>query len=47
MTIGCPDPSPRKVEWYARGESGFWPADRSALLGISTAELAEQIDWPR
>jgi Uma2 family endonuclease len=40
------DPDARTVEWFARGVGGFEPADRSALLGITTADLATRIDWP-
>jgi Uma2 family endonuclease len=45
--VAIVDPNTRKVEWYTRGDSGFWPADGSPLLGISAAELTRKIDWPR
>jgi hypothetical protein len=35
------------VEWLTRGADGFTPADGSALLGITTDELASAIEWPR
>lgn len=41
------DPNARTVEWYAREESGFRPADGSRLLDISAAELTKEIDWPQ
>jgi Uma2 family endonuclease len=40
------DPGPRSVEWYARATDDFEPVDRSAILGIASAELDEAIDWP-
>jgi hypothetical protein len=40
------DPVQRTVEWFVRGPDAFRPADRSALLGISAAELTTAIDWP-
>ncbi len=40
------DPDDRTVEWFVRGADGFQPADRSALLGITAADLAGAIDWP-
>jgi Uma2 family endonuclease len=40
------DPDQRTVEWLARGRDGFEPADGSAVLGITSAELDERIDWP-
>lgn len=35
----------RTVEWFTRGTAGFTPADRSALLGLTSAELHVAIDW--
>ncbi len=40
------DPDGRTAEWFARGRDSFEPVDGSALLGITSAELAETIDWP-
>jgi Uma2 family endonuclease len=34
------------VEWFERGPDAFRPADASALLGITSAELAAAVDWP-
>jgi len=39
------DPDARTVEWFGRGVDAFEPADGSALLGITSSELAERIDW--
>ncbi len=40
------DPETRTVEWFARGGDAFEPADGSAILAISSVELATAIDWP-
>lgn len=40
------DPLERTVEWFVRGDGGFVPADRSALLDVSTAGLIAEIEWP-
>jgi Uma2 family endonuclease len=40
------DPKPRSVEWYTRGADGFVPADGSAILGLTSAELDAALDWP-
>lgn len=40
------DPRQRTVEWFERGADGFRTADGGTLLGITSAELAAQIDWP-
>jgi Uma2 family endonuclease len=40
------DPDARGVEWLTRGATAFEPTDRSALLGITTADLTTRIDWP-
>lgn len=45
--VGIIDPNLRTVEWYVRGDGGFAPAGGSQLLGISAAELVEQVDWPQ
>jgi Uma2 family endonuclease len=39
------DPDARSVEWLARGLDGFEAADRSTMLDISAADLADAIDW--
>jgi Uma2 family endonuclease len=40
------DPDARAVDWFGRGRDAFEAADRSTLLGITSTELAAQIDWP-
>jgi hypothetical protein len=40
------DPAARTAEWFARGPDGFRPAAGSRLLGITSIDLAEAIDWP-
>jgi Uma2 family endonuclease len=40
------DAEARSVEWFRRSDSGFELTDRSELLGVSGAELADAIDWP-
>lgn len=40
------DPLERTVEWYARGADAFVATDGSALLGVSAAALAAEIEWP-
>ncbi len=40
------DPLRRSVEWYQRTEDGFDRAGSSALLSVTEAELAAEIDWP-
>lgn len=40
------DPAEHLVAWFHRGSEDFQPAAHSALLGISAADLAAQIDWP-
>ncbi len=40
------DPDARTVEWFVRGPDAVEPTDGSALLGITSAVLAETIDWP-
>ena len=41
------DPETRRVTWLARDGSGYHEADGSTLLGITTADLASQLDWPQ
>jgi len=40
------DPVARSVEWFVRGPDAFEPADGSAVLGITSRELDEALDWP-
>jgi len=40
------DPLRRSVEWYQRSEDGFDRAGTSALLSVTEAILASEIDWP-
>ncbi|MBX3032217.1 MAG: Uma2 family endonuclease [Chloroflexi bacterium] len=40
------DPDTRTVEWLVRGADRFEPTDGSALLDITTAELAAALTWP-
>jgi Uma2 family endonuclease len=40
------DPELGTLEWSVRGTDGFEPADGSELLGITSAEVGERIDWP-
>ena len=40
------DPEARRVTWLTRDGAGYAEAEGGALLGITTAELASQIDWP-
>jgi len=40
------DPSERKVTWLALRDGAYEPVERSGLIELGPAELAEQIDWP-
>jgi Uma2 family endonuclease len=41
------DPQERRVHWLALQPDGqYLPAERSALIELGPAELAEQLDWP-
>jgi Uma2 family endonuclease len=40
------DPETRRVTWLRRDGSGYAEADGSVLLGITTTDLASQLDWP-
>lgn len=41
------DPQERRVHWLAASEEGeYRPVERSGLVELSPAELAERIDWP-
>ncbi len=39
------DPKERAVQWFALLEGKYKPIDRSGLIDLGPAELAEQIDW--
>jgi Uma2 family endonuclease len=42
------DPPSREVHWLAlRSDREYRPIDRSALVALGPAELAERIDWPQ
>jgi Uma2 family endonuclease len=40
------DPRKRAVQWLALREGEYEPIERSELIEMGAAELAEQIDWP-
>ena len=40
------DPARRSVEWYTRSADRFVRADDSSLLGVTEAQLTDEIDWP-
>lgn len=40
------EPEARTAEWFVRGEDGFLPADGSAVLGITAADLVAAVEWP-
>ncbi len=40
------DPAERKVTWLALRDGEYAPVERSGLIELGPAELAEQIDWP-
>jgi hypothetical protein len=40
------DPQRRTVDWLALVEDGYRPIERSNLIDVGPAELAERIDWP-
>jgi hypothetical protein len=40
------DPQARSVEWFTQCADSFAPADGSAILGITSADLHGAIDWP-
>lgn len=41
------DPQERRVHWLAlQPEREYRPVERSALIALGPAELAERIDWP-
>jgi Uma2 family endonuclease len=40
------DPSERTVTWLALRDGEYVPVERSGLVDLGPAELAEQIEWP-
>jgi Uma2 family endonuclease len=40
------DPGERSVHWLARSAERYREVDRSGLIELRRAELAERIDWP-
>jgi Uma2 family endonuclease len=40
------DPAERTVTWLALRDGEYAPVERSGLIELGPAELAEQLDWP-
>jgi len=40
------DPAERSVTWLALQEGEYRPVERSGLIDLGAAELAQRIDWP-
>jgi hypothetical protein len=40
------DPQKRSVGWFALADGEYRPVERSGLIDLGAAELAERIDWP-
>lgn len=40
------DPAERSVAWLALRDGDYQRVERSALIALGPAELAEQLDWP-
>ncbi len=40
------DPRERAVHWLGRRGEGYEPIERSALIDLGAARLAERIEWP-
>jgi Uma2 family endonuclease len=40
------DPAARAVSWMALRDGRYVPIERSEIIALGAAELAEQIDWP-
>jgi Uma2 family endonuclease len=40
------DPDTRTVHWLALADGRYEPTERSGLIELGTAQLAERIDWP-
>lgn len=41
------EPPERGLRWWRREGDGYVETDASELLGVTVAEVAAQIDWPR
>jgi Uma2 family endonuclease len=40
------DPDARELHWLGLTDGSYEPIERSSLIDLSPAQLAEQIDWP-
>jgi Uma2 family endonuclease len=40
------DPDTREVHWLGLTDGEYQPIERSGLIGLGPAQLAQQIDWP-
>lgn len=40
------DPAERSASWLALRDGEYHPVERSDVIDLSAAELAQQIDWP-
>lgn len=40
------DPDERRVHWLALAEGEYQPVERSGLIDLGAAALAQRIDWP-
>lgn len=40
------DPQKRSVDWFTLREGGYAQIERSALVELGAAELAQRLDWP-
>jgi len=40
------DPAPRKVQWLALRGGEYAETERSALIDLGPAQLAQRLDWP-
>ncbi len=41
------DPQTRAVHWLGLADGEYHPIERSGLIDLGAAELAQQLDWPR
>jgi hypothetical protein len=41
------EPAERQVRWLALVDGEYRPVERSGLIDLSVAELAERLEWPR
>lgn len=41
------EPTERRLRWWRRDGDRYVETDASEVLGVTVAELAAQIDWPR